>query len=257
MKNDFLIELLEKPGTYHTFWLTLTLFENKPVSNSTLYNKSGVSRTYGEFIFKWIISALERHNIPYVLTKYSQKSFVISFNASAPKVSKVIKGQQTLDFGQNIKEDPKNGAKIDRVLRYLNSLSGKDYGISVKRNRYLLNELCYKYTEDELRMVIDYKCAEWMGTPQEKWLRPSTLFGPKFDEYRVEASSAQRLKNSTDINSNDNGKTRQTSKDESSNQKIRRELATGLDAASKVFRTDTKSDGEEDVSGSFQEQKDS
>lgn len=257
MKNDFIIELLEKPVTYHSFWLTLTLFENKPVSNATLYTKVGVSRSYGEKIFKWIVDALERHSIPFILTKYSQKSFVISFSASTQRVSKVPRMQQTIDFGDNLKEDPKSGAKIDRLLRYLNSLSGKDYGISVKRNRYLLNELCYKYTEDEIRMVIEYKCNEWASTPQDKWLRPSTLFGPKFDEYRVEASTAYRQKNKNDTNSNDNDKAEQNSKDKSANQKIQRELTTGLDAAARVFGTHPKSEGQGDVSGSLQDQENS
>ena len=36
---------------------------------------------------------------------------------------------------------------------------------------------------DDFIAVIDKKTAEWMGTKWEKFLRPETLFGPKFESY--------------------------------------------------------------------------
>ena len=36
--------------------------------------------------------------------------------------------------------------------------------------------------EDFLK-VVDKKCREWLKTAFESYLRPSTLFGDKFDEY--------------------------------------------------------------------------
>jgi len=40
------------------------------------------------------------------------------------------------------------------------------------------------YTVDDCKKVIDVKCAEWMGTEQEKFLTPITLFRPaNFDRY--------------------------------------------------------------------------
>lgn len=43
-----------------------------------------------------------------------------------------------------------------------------------------LNE---KYTVDDFKKVIDKKCNEWIGTEYEKFLRPETLFGSKFEGY--------------------------------------------------------------------------
>ena len=34
-----------------------------------------------------------------------------------------------------------------------------------------------------IKIVIDKKCAEWIGTEYEKYLRPETLFGTKFEGY--------------------------------------------------------------------------
>ena len=39
------------------------------------------------------------------------------------------------------------------------------------------------YSLDDFFTVIDKKVADWQGTEQEKYLRPSTLFGTKFESY--------------------------------------------------------------------------
>ena len=36
---------------------------------------------------------------------------------------------------------------------------------------------------DDFKKVIDTKAAEWLGTDMEKFLRPQTLFGSKFESY--------------------------------------------------------------------------
>lgn len=39
------------------------------------------------------------------------------------------------------------------------------------------------FTLDDFKEVIDKKCSEWIGTEWEKFLRPETLFGTKFEGY--------------------------------------------------------------------------
>ena len=63
------------------------------------------------------------------------------------------------------------------------------------------------YTEADLRAVVDKKCAEWISDPKMRgYLRPSTLFGPKFSEYLsqpepIEAEqSRSRAKDRTKLN---------------------------------------------------------
>ena len=36
---------------------------------------------------------------------------------------------------------------------------------------------------EDFQRVIDNKCADWKGTEWEKYLRPATLFGTKFESY--------------------------------------------------------------------------
>lgn len=45
-----------------------------------------------------------------------------------------------------------------------------------------------KFTIEDFKMVIDYKCHKWMGGDLEQYLRPSTLFSAKkFPEYVSES----------------------------------------------------------------------
>ena len=39
------------------------------------------------------------------------------------------------------------------------------------------------YGQEDFLAVIDKKVAEWKGTDMEKFIRPETLFGPKFEGY--------------------------------------------------------------------------
>jgi hypothetical protein len=40
--------------------------------------------------------------------------------------------------------------------------------------------------------VIDYKASEWLNSNMAKYLRPSTLFGDKFERYLSEAEEQEK-----------------------------------------------------------------
>jgi hypothetical protein len=40
-----------------------------------------------------------------------------------------------------------------------------------------------KATVEDFKRVIDIKAAEWLGTENDQYLRPQTLFGTKFEGY--------------------------------------------------------------------------
>lgn len=73
---------------------------------------------------------------------------------------------------------------IANVITRLNELTGRHFRPDTEIAVDLLVDLLKKnYTEKQLIEVVEKKCAEWKGTKYEKYLRPSTLFGEKFDEY--------------------------------------------------------------------------
>lgn len=71
------------------------------------------------------------------------------------------------------------------VLSYLNHKTGKNYRPSTKSyQRDIRARANEGYKLDDFKKVIDNKCFSWQGKPEwEKYLRPSTLFGTKFDQY--------------------------------------------------------------------------
>ena len=73
---------------------------------------------------------------------------------------------------------------IEQVVSHLNEKAGTGYkptGADTKRHiRARLNE---GFTLEDFIKVIDKKCAEWLNTDMAKYLRPSTLFGEKFESY--------------------------------------------------------------------------
>ena len=77
--------------------------------------------------------------------------------------------------------DTSNDTK--EIIDYLNFKANTHYKYDTKSTIRLLKTLLKNYTIEEIKEVIDKKCLEWLGTPYEKYLRPETLFGNKFEGY--------------------------------------------------------------------------
>lgn len=71
------------------------------------------------------------------------------------------------------------------VISYLNEKTGSKFKWQSKDTQKHINaRVTEGYTLDDFKNVIDTKCAEWLGDSRMcKYLRPSTLFGTKFEAY--------------------------------------------------------------------------
>ncbi|HBI7094629.1 TPA: phage protein [Clostridium perfringens] len=77
-----------------------------------------------------------------------------------------------------------NNIIYSRVIEYLNSKTGKSYKSTTRKTQSLIKARVDEgFNEEEFFNVIDNKVAEWKGTEYEKYLRPETLFGNKFEGY--------------------------------------------------------------------------
>lgn len=73
---------------------------------------------------------------------------------------------------------------ITEIIDHLNEKTGSHYQPNAKEHvRLILKLLSRNYTKQDFLTVIDKKYEEWNGTEYAKFLRPSTLFGKRFDEY--------------------------------------------------------------------------
>lgn len=75
---------------------------------------------------------------------------------------------------------------VEKVINYLNQQTGRSYKMGARTRNLILKCLNYGGA-DQICAVIDQKKRQWYGTEMAQYLRPSTLFGPKFEEYLQEA----------------------------------------------------------------------
>lgn len=70
------------------------------------------------------------------------------------------------------------------IVSYLNEKAGTKYKSSTQKTKSAINaRLAEGFTLEDFKTVIDKKCAEWMNSQMEQYLRPETLFGTKFEGY--------------------------------------------------------------------------
>ena len=81
------------------------------------------------------------------------------------------------------------------IVEYLNNKINSRYKPTSKSTRdKIKTRLNEGYTLDDFKTVIDKKYTEWVGTEFEKFLRPETLFSPKFESYLNQPITKKKLK---------------------------------------------------------------
>ena len=93
-----------------------------------------------------------------------------------------------IDISSSIKKEYKESSQENdftaSVVDYLNENAGTHYRAGVAKTQALIKARANEgFTEEDFRTVIDKKCADWIGTEYEQYLRPQTLFGTKFESY--------------------------------------------------------------------------
>ena len=71
------------------------------------------------------------------------------------------------------------------IIDYLNKRTGKKWSVKTKKTVQLIHKLLDNgFTVEDFEKVIDFKCKQWLNNEEmNKYLRPETLFGGKFERY--------------------------------------------------------------------------
>lgn len=73
---------------------------------------------------------------------------------------------------------------IKYIVEYLNEKTGKSFKANTSATqKHIKARLAEGFTLEDFKKVIDNQCAKWKGSDWEQYLRPSTLFGTKFENY--------------------------------------------------------------------------
>lgn len=177
-----------------------------------LYNVSTTS------ISKWISSLVQNGYITTQIeykegTKQILKRYIRivndpiqeKLNTSLTKVKDPIE-EKLKDNNKNIILNTNNNiyiVEIKEIIEYLNKKTGSQYKTTTQKTRDIIKaRLKEGFTVDDFKTVIDKKVEEWKGTEWEKFLRPQTLFGNKFEGYLnqniIKAGKKETLKYEND-----------------------------------------------------------
>ena len=106
----------------------------------------------------------------------------------------------------NTKNKEKENNIYSEVIKYLNEKANTNYKPSTKNTQsFIKARLKEGFTVEDFKKVIDVKAKSWVGTDFEKYLRPSTLFGTKFENYLNEANKKAPVKIGAEKNIKTNG----------------------------------------------------
>ena len=77
------------------------------------------------------------------------------------------------------------------IIDYLNQKAGTHFRhSSADTKKHIKARFNDGFTLEDFKAVIDKKVKEWKGTDMEKFLRPATLFGTKFEGYLNQKEAA-------------------------------------------------------------------
>jgi uncharacterized phage protein (TIGR02220 family) len=124
--------------------------------------------------------------ISIVNTPY-QKCYAPLNKNDNPPLNKNVKDNNTSSNNTSNKksENPDYAQEREAIINYLNEKSGKAYRPNSDKTKKLISaRLNEGFTVDDFKTVIDNKVSSWLGNKDmEKYLRPETLFSPKFEGY--------------------------------------------------------------------------
>lgn len=84
----------------------------------------------------------------------------------------------------NIINNKTNNIDYKYIVDFLNSKADTNYKHTTGKTQSLIRARMNEgFTLEDFKQVISNKCNEWKGTDFEKYLRPETLFGTKFESY--------------------------------------------------------------------------
>ena len=93
-------------------------------------------------------------------------------------------------------ENEQTNNTCTEVIEYLNLKAQTRYRSSTPKTKQLIRaRLSEGFILDDFKIVIDNKVSDWKGTEWEKFLRPETLFGTKFEGYLNARQTVQKSTN--------------------------------------------------------------
>ena len=125
-----------------------------------------------------------------------------------PQENTLIESNKSLDSSLQVnrsKDKSKRESKrrnqeipFEKIVLHLNHLTGKGYRWKSKFNQgFIRARWAEGYCLDDFYYVNQVKAEKWLGTEQEGYLRPQTLYGTKMESYRQERHTPRQYSEKT------------------------------------------------------------
>ncbi len=100
------------------------------------------------------------------------------------QTSKICEADKQNLRESNTSSKPDTNTDIKYIVEYLNEKTGKSFKANTSATqKHIKARLAEGFTVEDFKKVIDNQCAKWKGNNWDQYLRPSTLFGTKFENY--------------------------------------------------------------------------
>ena len=187
---ELVLRLATQPRDFRSFWLDiLSEYSNgkKEVYYKTLLARYRIS---SPSFYRWIktgitLLELESHGL-FIVLKVNK---IVFENKQIVKVQKPVKPRVSrpkvkIETSKESKIILESNNIMQQIIEYLNQCAGKSYSLRSKQaTKFIGLRLDEGYSFDDFKKVIDVKCAKWLNTSMQDYLRPETLFGSKFETY--------------------------------------------------------------------------
>jgi uncharacterized phage protein (TIGR02220 family) len=152
----------------------------------TIYTEEFKQLTFGENNEYLLV---DTNGIPTGNQMDTQNSIVEN---SIEKISKEEKRKDENSEEYLLCLDAQDCIPYEEIINYLNLRTNHNYKSNVNKTRTLIHARWNEgFRLEDFKIVIDKKSVEWLKTEYEKFLRPETLFGPKFEGYLNQPNIAQ------------------------------------------------------------------
>lgn len=125
--------------------------------------------------------------------RYTPSKYLQIYNLDTICIQNVDTGKVSIELGKesidknsiDIYSPAKQGnVPYKEIIDYLNLKANTNYKHTTKKTKDNIKARINEgFTLEDFKIVIDNKTNEWIGTDMEKYLRPETLFGTKFESY--------------------------------------------------------------------------
>lgn len=179
----------EKIGQIMNFLLERSLFIDKLFKSDKVLTAHGIQMRFQEAVKKRRQTTTVEKKF-WVLSEEETESFISytvyeGFYGNNPDKSRNNPDKSENNSTKKKKEkESKVKHIICAVISHLNDAIGTNYKFDTPQTvRLITARVNEGYTENDFKVVIDKKVKEWKGTDMERYLRPETLFGNKFEGY--------------------------------------------------------------------------